>query len=205
MTVPSQVRARCAVVATGLAGAGWGAVTAAAHALPTAPPRTADDALVRLCLVALLLALAWGWLQAVAAVVQAWHGSTAVRHPGLVRRLVLVACGVAAVGALAGPAGATAPGDPDPDVLTGLPLPERAVGSAHGTGHGAGRTVVVRGGDTLWALAAAELGPRAGPAAVTSRWRLVYQRNRAAIGADPDLIRPGQLLRLPRLTSREPT
>ena len=36
-------------------------------------------------------------------------------------------------------------------------------------------------------------------------WHLIYRRNRGVIGADPDLIRPGQLLRLPHLTTREPS
>ena len=64
---------------------------------------------------------------------------------------------------------------------------------------------MVRRGDTLWSLAATELGPGASAGAVTERWRQVYQRNRGVIGADPDLIRPGQLPRLPHLTTREPT
>jgi hypothetical protein len=201
MKVQGLVRARCVVVAVDLTVAGWGAATALAQALTTTTPATTDAALVQLCLLALAVALAWGWLQAVAALVQAWRGSAGAAPRGVVRRLVLAACGVAAVSVLAGPAADAAPGHPDPDVLTGLPLPERASGPAHA----AARTVLVHDGDTLWSLAAAELGPRATTAEVTDRWRLVYRRNRAVIGADPDLIRPGQLLRLPHLTPREPT
>ena len=208
MTMRGWARARCAAVAAGLTVAGWGAATVLAHALPEAAPRTADQALVSLCLVALLLAVAWGWLQGLAAVVEAWRGSAGTPRSGAVRRLVLAACGVAAVGLLVAPAADAAPGHRDPDVLTGLPLPERAVGRAHAPAHDTEDTedtAVVRRGDTLWSLAAAELGPGASAAAVTDRWRQVYQRNRAVVGADPDLIRPGQLLRLPHLTTREPS
>jgi len=199
MNIQCSVRARCVAVAAGLTAAAWGAAAVLTTALPGSAPRTADMALVRLCLIALLVAVAWGWLQGLAAVAEAWRGSAGAPRPGAVRRLVLAACGVAAVGVLAGPAADAAPGHPDPDVLTGLPLPERAVGPARDTG----RTAVVRRGDTLWALAAAELGPGASAADVTERWRLVYRRNRGVIGADPDLIRPGQLLRLPHLTKEQ--
>ena len=205
MIVQDSVRARCALVAVGLTVAAWGAATVLAPGLTAAAPRTADAALVRLCLLALLVGVACGWLQGLAAVAEAWRGSVGSARPGAVRRLVLAACGAAAVGVLSGPVAGAAPGHPDPDVLAGLPLPERAVGPAQATAHATSRTTVVRRGDTLWALAAAELGPGASAADIAVRWRLVYQRNRAVIGADPDLIRPGQLLRLPHLTAREPT
>jgi len=77
--------------------------------------------------------------------------------------------------------------------LDGLPLPERPVTStlADQSVH----TVVV--GDSLWTIAAASLGDEPAPATVateTSRW---YERNRAAIGPNPDLILPGQVLTAP--------
>ncbi len=207
MTAAGSVRSRCLVVAAGLTVAAWGAASVLARALTVGVDgaRTADESLVRLCLVALLVALACGWLQGLAAVIEAWRGSAASARQGAVRRLVLAACGVAVVSALASPAAGAAPGHPGPDVLAGLPLPERAVGPAHPTG----RVVAVRPGDTLWALAAAGLPARASAADITDRWQLIYRRNRGVIGADPDLIRPGQLLRLPRLTThlttREPS
>jgi nucleoid-associated protein YgaU len=46
----------------------------------------------------------------------------------------------------------------------------------------------------LWAIAATRLGPQATPALVAANWPRWYAANRAVIGADPDLIRPGQLL-----------
>jgi nucleoid-associated protein YgaU len=122
--------------------------------------------------------------------------------------VVLTACGVAVAAGLAVPAQAT-PGDQHRDrrptfALAGLPLPDRAValpgGASIGTGPVAGpeagpapsaTSVVVRPGDTLWALAAEHLGD-------PERWPELYAANRAVVGADPDLIRPAQRLRLPR-------
>jgi hypothetical protein len=57
--------------------------------------------------------------------------------------------------------------------------------------------VVVRRGDTLWSLAAARLRPSATPAEIDAEWRRWYAANRAVVGADPDLILPGQRLRAP--------
>jgi len=58
--------------------------------------------------------------------------------------------------------------------------------------------VVVRAGDTLWALAERALPAGADNGAVTARWHRIYRLNRDLIGPDPDLIQPGQRLRLPR-------
>ncbi|MEV0289824.1 MULTISPECIES: LysM peptidoglycan-binding domain-containing protein [unclassified Kribbella] len=59
------------------------------------------------------------------------------------------------------------------------------------------RRVVVKPGDTLWSIAATELGPQATPQDIASRWPAWYAANRQLIGPDPDLIRPGQVLRIP--------
>ena len=55
----------------------------------------------------------------------------------------------------------------------------------------------MKAGDTLWSIAAAELGPDATPQDIASRWPAWYAANRQLIGPDPDLIRPGQVLRIP--------
>lgn len=51
------------------------------------------------------------------------------------------------------------------------------------------RTYTVRPGDNLSAIAA-----RFGIA----DWRTLYQANRSVVGPDPDVIRPGQVLTIPR-------
>jgi LysM repeat protein len=78
---------------------------------------------------------------------------------------------------------------PDPDVIragTVLVLP--------------GQRALVRyrvvPGDTLAAIAAA--------LAVRGGWPALYAANRRVIGPDPDLIRPGTVLRIPRLTAPSP-
>jgi LysM repeat protein len=57
--------------------------------------------------------------------------------------------------------------------------------------------VTVRAGDSLWSIAAAALGPGASAAQIATQWPRWYSRNRAVIGDDPTLIRPGQRLRPP--------
>jgi nucleoid-associated protein YgaU len=62
----------------------------------------------------------------------------------------------------------------------------------------AGReTITVRPGDTLWDLAAAGLGGTPTEAAVQAAWPRWYEANRDVVGADPDLLRPGQVLTVP--------
>ena len=61
-------------------------------------------------------------------------------------------------------------------------------------------TVTVRAGDSLWSIAAAELragGRPASPAAIAARWPAWWAVNRAVVGAEPDLIHPGNVLSVP--------
>lgn len=51
------------------------------------------------------------------------------------------------------------------------------------------KTYTVKPGDTLWAIAKKTLGDGA-------RWREIYNNNVDVIGEDPNLIRPGQVLRI---------
>lgn len=64
-----------------------------------------------------------------------------------------------------------------------------------------GDRVVVAPGDTLWGLTAARL-PGAGPAEIAAVWPVVHEANRDVVGADPDLIHPGQVLDLGVLGER---
>lgn len=57
--------------------------------------------------------------------------------------------------------------------------------------------VVVRTGDTLWSLAARHLGKQATVQDIAEEWPRWYAANRDIIGADPDLILPGQELAIP--------
>ena len=54
-----------------------------------------------------------------------------------------------------------------------------------------GRTYTVQSGDTLSAIAQQQYGR-------ASRWQALFDANRDQLD-DPDLIRPGQVLRLPEL------
>lgn len=78
----------------------------------------------------------------------------------------------------------------EPGPLTGRPLrPQQPAG--------AGTEVIVRPGDSLWSLSAARLGPFASDVDIALDWPRIYQTNREVIGANPDLLRPGQILRIP--------
>ncbi|WBQ03931.1 LysM peptidoglycan-binding domain-containing protein [Kribbella sp. CA-293567] len=56
---------------------------------------------------------------------------------------------------------------------------------------------LVKQGDSLWSIAAAELGPTATDEAIAARWPQWYAANRHLIGPTPDLIHPGQVLTAP--------
>ncbi len=69
-----------------------------------------------------------------------------------------------------------------------------------GPGHRAAEQladVVVRPGDCLWELARHTLPPGADDAAIAAAWPRWWQANRAVVGADPDLLQPGQRLTPP--------
>jgi hypothetical protein len=63
---------------------------------------------------------------------------------------------------------------------------------------GASGTVVIRPGDSLWAIARRIVGPRASNGAVEKELVAIWNRNAGRIGTgDPNLIFPGTRLRLP--------
>lgn len=81
------------------------------------------------------------------------------------------------------------------DALDGLVLPDRPTGAWRDTY--ARRVVVVRPGDTLWAISARSLPQRADTAAIAASCARWYDANAAAIGSDPDLLLPGTRLLAP--------
>jgi hypothetical protein len=203
-------RIRCLVVWSAASAAACGPALVAHSRLSAVvvAPSTLDRlpldvALVDLAALALLACALWLWAVTTVVVVEVLRhrkvvGERAVRGvPAGVRRVVMTACGVALVGGLAQPSYAGGPhvhrGPGQGATLSGLPLPDRAAVPPLPDQ----RTVLVRPGDTLWSLAERDL-PAGSPAAlVSARWHAIYAANRSLIGPDPDLIAPGQRLRLP--------
>ena len=79
---------------------------------------------------------------------------------------------------------------PDPDALDLLSRAPAAGGMVD-------EDVVVRRGDTLWSIAGRHLGPSATADEIAREWPRWHDANRDAIGNDPDLIQPGQVLHPP--------
>ena len=77
----------------------------------------------------------------------------------------------------------------DPDMRSGdLVMNIEVGGGAGGGGEGGGDSYTVKSGDTL-----SKIGQHHGVA-----WRDIHEANRDVIGDNPDLIKPGQKLRIPR-------
>ncbi len=74
----------------------------------------------------------------------------------------------------------------DPDMRSGDLVLNIEAGA--GGGGGGEETYTVKGGDTL-----SKIGRHHGVA-----WREIYEANRDVIGDNPDLIKPGQTLRIPK-------
>lgn len=149
------------------------------------------------------------------------------RHlaPAAIRRLVTAsAAGAAGAGilfapanALAAPTPTTASAVPTPITASAVPAPASVpVGPVWPSDGGAGRgpvdppawptnttavpvsrDVVVQPGDSLWVIAAHRLGAAATDSQIAAEWPRWYAANRATVGPDPSLIRPGELLRPP--------
>ncbi|MBF4161877.1 LysM peptidoglycan-binding domain-containing protein [Nocardioides acrostichi] len=206
-----------------------GSTAALAAVVTCAPPPHAphtdrfDTVLVWMCSWALVACAVWVWSCAIAVSVSVLRTGGVHRPRGVPRgihRLLVGTCGLALVGATVGvamPATATPGGvhhDQEhqhaaarhqesqrddgrlarPSVATRPALGERP------------SVAVVRPGDSLWRITAARLGPDASDADIAAAWPRLYAANAVIVGADPDLISPGQRLRVPSLldhTSRE--
>lgn len=196
--------ARCLLVWTAVSGAGLVLLRALADPIATAG-RTFDSLLVAACAAALAGCVVWCWATTSLVVGQALTGARLPARPGVVRRAVLVACGVATLAAspaAADPAGGS-PGHAEthgPTVnqvarlLDGLPLPTRPATPIHRDPP----TVTVEPGDNLWTIAERTLPGHPTAAEIDVRWREIWAANRHTVGLDPDVIHPGARLRLPR-------
>ncbi|GAB3434565.1 hypothetical protein GCM10027517_02780 [Phycicoccus ginsengisoli] len=76
--------------------------------------------------------------------------------------------------------------------------PQPAPHLVAGPGRQAPAEVVVLRGDSLWSIVARHLGPEATDAEVAEAWPRWWAANRSVVGADPDLLLPGQVLSVPR-------
>ena len=98
-----------------------------------------------------------------------------------------------------GPSGSRVPAPRTPPATTRT----RRGGAASTPRRTPGTDVTVAPGDSLWLIAQRRLGPDAAAARIAAYWPSVYRQNRSVIGDDPDLIRPGQRLRLPAPPAKE--
>jgi nucleoid-associated protein YgaU len=131
-----------------------------------------------------LVLTAWALLIVTLASIPALRGLAIALTPRILRGVVFA--GVA--GALAVPAAQA-----EDRGVDGLRLPDRPLVAASEPQRSQ-HTVVVRRGDTLWAIAQARLGPRTDVASTAREVRRWHDANRDVIGPDPDLIHPGQRL-----------
>lgn len=141
-----------------------------------------------------------GWVLAVVVLAHLDSTSRLVRAiaPGILRRALFVG----AVGSLALSPAQAERGSPNTSPaslhsLDGLRLPDRPASSP------SVHTIVVRPGDTLWAIAARALPKGADDADIARECARWYAANRAVIGDDPNLIHPLQRLTPP--TQAPPT
>ncbi len=127
----------------------------------------------------------WAVLVATLASTPALRGIAVALTPRLLRGLVFA--GIA--GALSVPAAQA-----EDHGVDGLRLPDRPLVTGAAAPVTEQPPVVVRRGDTLWAIARARLGSGSDLAATAREVDRWYAANRDVIGADPDLIHPGQRL-----------
>lgn len=172
---------------------------------------TYDDLLVAGAGWTLVLGIGWAALLCSAAVLEVLTSGRLAFTAGLgcpqpVRRSLLAGLGVllASGGAVvAGPVAAEPPplGQAGARVHPGLPVPARPTGATLVVPR---QRVEVQPGDSLWRLSQERAAPRADTQDVARLVERTYRTNRRVIGPDPDLILPGEHLRLPRQRSQTP-
>ncbi|WP_115787874.1 LysM peptidoglycan-binding domain-containing protein [Arthrobacter silvisoli] len=86
---------------------------------------------------------------------------------------------------------------PRPPVVEPGPLGTRVNRAAQQTGGASAKEVVVLNGDSLWSIAARDLGPTASDVEIARHWPKWYTANKEAIGDDPGVILPGRILQAP--------
>ncbi|WP_026553435.1 LysM domain-containing protein [Arthrobacter sp. H20] len=86
---------------------------------------------------------------------------------------------------------------PAPAPVDGRPLLNRQTRPSPESPDTPSGGIVVGPGDTLWTIAAAHLGPFATDAEIADAWPKWHNENWRVIGENPDLLLPGQLLRVP--------
>ena len=92
------------------------------------------------------------------------------------------------------------PAHPGAPTATHAPTPAAAAEPTAPARTGEGR-YRVRSGDSLWSIAARHLPAGASQAEIARAWPRWWRLNREVVGADPSLIRPGQVLRVPGTAS----
>lgn len=134
-------------------------------------------------------------------------GSAAIRRADAPWRLIIgsTVCAAVLIGSIR-PVGAATPPPTvrlaETVVSSGSVAAESAQVTSPPTGGDPASTYRVERGDSLWRIARNMLIQRGLPAdgrAVARLWPAIYEANRAVIGADPDLIHPGQEFVIPDL------
>ncbi len=202
------------------------AVNALRSGAPGADPTEPLVALAALVAWALAAWLATTTVVVAAGALPGWAGALSAAFarriaPVAVRRAVELALGLTAVAGALAPAAASAAPVPAPvTAAVAAPMTSQAAPGYGSAGYApldwpvgdpppaeppqsradrsAGESVLVRPGDSLWRLAAAELEAATGAvpsaAAVAVAWPHWWAANREVVGADPDLIYPGMQL-----------
>lgn len=125
------------------------------------------------------------------------RGVAVVAVPRGLRRVLAVGIGLAVVTSTAAPALATGPGPRPSAIASAVDLDWPVSRTPPAVPPAGERVVVVRPGDTLWAIAARRLPTGAPASAIAAAWPGWYAANRHLIGPDPDRLLPGQRLTPP--------